>query len=371
MDTSQACFVIPTYNEASNITAMLQRLAELYPASDTRFLIVDDQSPDGTAAMVQEFAAADPRVHLLSGPRKGLGHAYVRGIKHALDELNAQVVIQMDADFSHDPADAARLLERIAAGADVAIGSRYVAEGALDEKWGLWRRLISRWGNRLARWIGGIKNVKDCTAGFKAIRASVLRAAQIEQTRGQGYVFQVELLHRLAHANAKIEEVPIYFREREHGTTKLGFGSMVEFFYTVWWLRLAGYKTFIKFCVIGVTGVAVNLGAFQFLIQVLELNKYIASPIAIQVSIVWNFLLNNYWTFADRVMLGRKRVRGLKYNLVSLVSLAVSYGSFIALSLLFPAVPPYILQACSIVPGTAINYSLSSYWTFAGAKEGQ
>ncbi|MGI9323383.1 MAG: glycosyltransferase, partial [Pseudomonadales bacterium] len=363
----RTCFIIPTFNEARNITPLLQRLAALYKGEETCFLIVDDNSPDGTAALVTEFAATDPRVHLLTGERQGLGAAYVRGMNHALEQLGAEVVVQMDADFSHDPSDAARLLDRIAEGVDVAIGSRYVADGALDKRWGLTRRLLSRWGNRLARWIGGIKDVQDCTAGFKAIRASALREAQIDLIRGRGYVFQVELLHRLAHANAKIVEEPIYFRDREHGTTKLGFGSMVEFFYTVWWLRLAGYKTFIKFLITGATGVAVNLGAFQLLLE-LELNKFVASPLAIFISIQWNFLLNNFWTFRHREMYGRKRVRGIKYNLVSLLSLVVSYATFIALSLLLPAVSPMLAQACGIIPATIINYLLNSYWTFAVAS---
>ncbi|MGI9251187.1 MAG: glycosyltransferase [Pseudohongiellaceae bacterium] len=376
----KACFIIPTYNEAENITPLLEQLTSLYPAADFRFLIVDDSSPDGTAALVEKFAANDSRVNLLSGQRQGLGVAYVRGMNHALDKLGAEVVIQMDADFSHNPADAARLLAGLegdageSAGknagksADVAIGSRYVPGGSLDERWGLQRRLLSRWGNRLARWIAGIKGVKDCTAGFKAIRAGALRAVQVEQVRGNGYVFQVELLHRLVHTNARIVEVPIHFSDRTHGETKLGFDSMLEFFYTVWWLRLSSSKTFIKFSITGLTGVVVNLGAFQLLLE-LGIHEFIASPVAIELSIIWNFLLNNYWTFADRVMYGRKRIRGIKYNLVSLLSLVVSYATFIALSLLFPQTQLIVLQACGIVPATVVNYFLNSYWTFAKAEE--
>ncbi|MGI9228491.1 MAG: glycosyltransferase [Gammaproteobacteria bacterium] len=368
MDTTRVCFVIPTYNEAHNITPLLRQLTGLYSATGMRFLIVDDNSPDGTATLVREFAATDPRVHLLSGQRCGLGKAYMRGIGHALDQLDAEVVIQMDADFSHNPADAAGLLTCLADGADVAIGSRYVSGGSLDERWGIWRRLLSLWGNRLARWIAGIGGVQDCTAGFKAIKARALRAAQIDRLRGNGYVFQVELLHRLIHTNAKITEMPIHFRERTHGKTKLGFSSLLEFFYTVWWLRLTSHKTFIKFAITGVSGIFINLGVFQLLLE-LDVHKFIASPIAIEVSIIWNFLLNNYWTFADRVMYGRKRIRGIKYNLVSLLSLAVSYATFIALSLLFPEASLLVLQACGIVPATLINYSLNSYWTFARAGE--
>ena len=242
------CFVVPTYNEASNIVRFLVRLTGLYPDPDTVFLIVDDESPDGTGRLVREFAASDDRVRLLEGPRRGFGQAVVRGMVHALDTGGADAIVLMDADFSHDPVDAERLLARLrgedgpADGADVAIGSRYVPGGTIDPRWRLRRRLLSRWGNRFARSIAGIRAVHDCTSGFKAIRADALRAAKVEEVRARGLVFQVEILHRLIHAGARVVEEPIHFREREHGRTKTGAGSILEFFYRVWWLRVASYR---------------------------------------------------------------------------------------------------------------------------------
>ncbi len=377
------CFVIPTYNEASDIVPLLRRLTGLYRDADTTFLIVDDESPDGTARLAREFAASDDRVRLLEGPRRGFGQAYVRGMIHALDTLGADVVVQMDADFSHDPADAARLLARLAGGdpgrslppqvsagggADVAIGSRYVAGGSLDPRWHVGRRLLSRWGNRFARWVAGVRGVRDCTAGFKAIRADALRAAKVGDIRVRGHTFQVVLLHRLIHAGARVVEEPIHFRDREHGQTKLGIGSILEFFYNIWWLRLASHRTLVKYGLTGLVGALVNLGSFQILLE-LGLHKFLASPIAIEVSIVSNFLMNNYWTFADRAMLGRKRIRGLKYNLVALAALALSYATFVALSIPFPQASPVLLQACGIAPAAAFNYFMNSYWTFRPAPQ--
>ena len=363
------CFVIPTYNEAENITLLLPRLAELYPNPNLLFLVVDDESPDSTGRLVREFAATDARVHLLEGKKRGLGAAYVRGIRHALEELRAEVVVQMDADFSHDPADAGRLLARVAAGADVCIGSRYVPGGSVDESWGFRRRQLSLWGNRLARWIAGLKGVRDCTAGFKAIRASALRAAAVQEITVLGYAFQVALLHRLLHSGARVVEEPIYFRDRTRGVTKLGLDSMLEFLYHIWWLRLTSHRTFIRFCLTGFSGVAVNLVSFHLLLQ-LGLHRYLASPIAIELSIISNFLINNYWTFADRELTGRRRIRGLKFNLVSLLALAVSYGSFLLLSLLLPGVPPLWLQGLAIGPAVLVNYFLNSYWTFRDSRRG-
>ena len=364
------CFVIPTYNEAADIEPMLHRLTGLYRDPDTAFLIVDDESPDGTARVVRELAASDDRIHLLEGPRRGLGRAYVRGMVHAMETLGAGVVVQMDADFSHDPADAARLLARLAGGgpaggADVAIGSRYVAGGTLDPRWGLGRRLLSRWGNRFARWAAGVRGVRDCTAGFKALRADALRAAKVEDIRARGHTFQVELLHRLIHAGARVVEEPIHFREREHGQTKLGAGSVLEFFWRIGWLGLASHWAIVKYGLTGLAGALVNLGSFQLLLD-LGLHKFLASPIAIELSIVSNFLMHNYWTFADRVMIGRKRIRALKYNAVSLATLALNYATFVALSHLFPQAPPVLLQACGIVPAAVLNYSMNSGWTFRG-----
>ena len=364
----RTCFVIPTYNEAPNITPLLQRVTGLYRGDDMMFLIVDDNSPDGTARLVREFAREEHRVHLLEGRRRGLGHAYIRGITHALETLGADIIVQMDADFSHDPADARKLLAHLAAGADVAIGSRYVAGGAVDELWSAGRRRLSRWGNRLARWIAGLTSVQDCTAGFKAIKAEPLRAAQVEKIRVQGYAFQVVLLHRLLHGGARVVEEPIYFRERAHGHTKLGVKDLIEFFYNVWWLRLASHRTFIKFILTGFIGVIINLGSFQLLLG-LGLDKFLASPLAIELSIISNFLINNFWTFADRVMVGRKRIRGLKYNIISLITLALSFAAFVVLSALFPETRPVLLQGCAILPAALLNYFLNSYWTFREAEQ--
>ncbi len=364
---ARVCFVIPTYNEALNITSLLGRLTQLYGDAGTEFLVVDDESPDGTARLVREFAStAEGRVHLLEGKRRGLGDAYVRGITHAMDVLGAEVVVQMDADFSHDPADAGKLLQRIADGADVAVGSRYVEGGSLDERWHLRRRLLSRWGNRLARWVGGLRGVSDCTAGFKAIRTEKLRAARLQDVRAKGYVFQVELLHRLIRCGARVVEEPIHFRDRERGETKLGVANMMEFLLSILWIRLRSHLTFVKFCVTGFCGAAVNLVSFYLMLR-LGIHKFVASPAAIMISLFSNFMMNNYWTFGDRVMIGRESVRGVKFAAVSLITLLLSYSVFVALSTLFPWVFPVFLQACGIAPGALLNYYLNSRWTFRGA----
>ena len=357
--------ILPTFNESTNIQRMIEALQQQFRdiKHDMHILVVDDNSPDGTADVVRSLLPVHDNVHLIEGRKAGLGTAYIRGMRHALAVLTADVVFEMDADFSHKPEDVARLLREVEAGADFVIGSRYVKGGSIPKEWGLLRRLNSRGGNIAARYIAGISGIKDCTAGFRAIRASLLRRIDFDALRVQGYAFQVALLHAALELGGRIREVPVDFIDREHGESKLGLSDIFEFLQNVWWIRLQSSKTFIKFAFVGASGVVVNLGFFTLFLM-LGVNKFIASPVAIELSIVWNFLLNNYWTFRWRNTVDRTRIRGLKFNLVSILALAVSYGAFVTLSIVFPTAPPQIHQLIGILPATLVNYFLNSYWTF-------
>jgi len=160
-----------------------------------------------------------------------------------------------------------------------------------------------------------------------------------------------------------VKEVPVEFVDRKRGQTKLGISDIIEFMMNAWWIRFERSKTFLKFSVVGLSGIVVNLVAFTLLMNT-GLSKYVASPIAIEFSIITNFLLNNYWTFSGRNSDDKIHIRGLKFNIISVIALGVSYGTFVLLSVLYPAVMPQIHQAIGIVPATAINYFLNAYWTF-------
>jgi dolichol-phosphate mannosyltransferase len=276
----------------------------------------------------------------------------------------------MDADFSHKPEDVPRLLAALEGGADFVIGSRYVPGGSIPSEWSLIRRLNSRYGNFVARYVAGMYRVRDCTAGFRAIRASLLRQINLRTLRVQGYAFIVALLYEAVIRSAVIREVPVSFIERTEGESKLGLKDIVEFIVNAWWIRVRSASTFIKFLLVGAVGVFVNLGIFTLLLK-MGVNKYLASPIAIQISIVSNFLLNNYWTFRWRNTGDSIRIRGVKYNLVSLASLAISYMTFILLSVAFPRVHPALIQFLGIIPATITNYFGNSYWTFRHSPEGE
>lgn len=357
--------IIPTYNERGNIVRLLDALRDVFTTMphDMNVLVVDDSSPDGTADAVRDVQARLPFVHLITGTKQGLGAAYIRGMRHVMDVLGAAAVLEMDADFSHDPLDVPRLVGALDAGADFVIGSRYVAGGSIPQAWSLSRRLNSRVGNLVARHVAGIPRVRDCTAGFRAIRSSVIRAIDLDDLRVQGYAFQIALLHAAIVGGAKVVELPVHFEDRTVGISKLGLRDIVEFFRNAAWIRFQSSRTFIKFALVGLSGVVVNLAAFSALLGA-GLNKFIASPIAIELSIVSNFVGNNYWTFGDRRSQGQTHIRGLKFNAVSFMSLGVSYGVFVLLSHLYPQGSPQLHQVAGIVPATLVNYFLNSYWTF-------
>jgi dolichol-phosphate mannosyltransferase len=365
LQSQNLVIVLPTYNERENIQALIPALLEELRRVPyvSHILVVDDNSPDGTADAVRALMRESPSLHLLSGAKRGLGAAYVRGMRHALTALSADVVVQMDADFSHDPADLPRLLHALAQPADFVIGSRYVRGGSIPSNWGWHRKANSSVGNLVARYLAGLYGVRDCTAGFRAIRASILRQIELHTLRVKGYAFQVALLHRAAKLGARVVEIPVHFIDRKMGESKLGLSDIIEFIINAWWIRLWSARTFIKFCIVGASGVAVNLSAFSALLA-WGANPYIASPVAVELSVLSNFLLNNAWTFRYRRKAEHIGIRGLKFNVVSLLSLAVTFGVFVTLSKILPQLPLRIDQLVAIAPATAINYFLNSYWTF-------
>jgi dolichol-phosphate mannosyltransferase len=362
--------IVPTFNERENIAQLILDLLVQFGrmSHSMHILVVDDSSPDGTAEVVRSLQKEHPNIHLLMGQKQGLGVAYMRGMSYAMSELRADVVFEMDADFSHKPEDVPRLMEAIDQGMDFVIGSRYVKGGSIPDEWGLYRRLNSIFGNIVARYVAGIYSVRDCTAGFRAIRTTILRRIDFSKLRVQGYAFQVALLHAAKTQKAKIVEIPVDFIDRTFGESKLGLRDIVEFIVNTWWIRFDSSKTFLKFLIVGASGVLVNLGLFTLLLE-LGVNKFVASPIAIEISIVSNFIFNNGWTFRWRKTKDRVRVKGLKFNAVSLISLALSYTTFVALSFLFPEYPPQVHQFIGIVPATLVNYFLNSYWTFKHVDE--
>lgn len=217
-----AWLVLPTYNEAENLEAFLAAVLPKLPA-DARVLVVDDSSPDGTGKLADRLAAEDERVRVLHRTEKeGLGPAYIAGFREALAQ-GAGLILEMDADFSHDPAYLPRLLEA-AQRADLVIGSRYVDGGGVSD-WSALRRGISRGGSAYARLVLGV-GVRDLTGGFKCFRREVLETIDLDAVDARGYAFQIEVTYRALQAGFKVAEVPIVFRDRQAGSSKMD-GSIV------------------------------------------------------------------------------------------------------------------------------------------------
>jgi dolichol-phosphate mannosyltransferase len=227
--------ILPTYEERETIEVVIGRLLALPGA--VHVLVVDDSSPDGTGGLVSAIAEREPRVRLRTRPRRsGLASAYVEGFSEALAGAY-ELIVEMDSDLSHDPDDLPALLAAAGDGADLVIGSRYVPGGAVTD-WSRGRVWLSRAGNRYARFMLGIP-VRDATSGFRVYRRELLAGLVTTPIRSDGYGFQIELVRRACVAGAAVDEVPITFREREHGESKLSRRIVIEALWlvTVWGLR--------------------------------------------------------------------------------------------------------------------------------------
>lgn len=232
-DPAKAVVVIPTYNERETLPDIARAVLGL--SGGWNLLIVDDNSPDGTGQMADELAAAEPRVSVLHRAQKeGLGPAYIAGFTHALARPEFEFVAQMDADFSHDPADVPRLLAALR-DADLAIGSRYVA-GGRTQGWDLRRRLLSRGGNAYVRMVLRAP-VRDLTAGFRMWRRRALESVNLDSVKTRGYGFQIEMALRALAAGCRVVEVPICFTERRAGQSKMSGSIVTEALVLPWKLR--------------------------------------------------------------------------------------------------------------------------------------
>jgi dolichol-phosphate mannosyltransferase len=225
-----AVVCLPTFNERDNLEPMVRALG----AHGVRILVVDDASPDGTGELADRLAAELPYVEVLHRPRKeGLGPAYLAGFRHALAS-GAELVLEMDCDFSHDPADVPRLVAA-AADADVVLGSRYVGGGRI-ENWERSRRLVSSAGSLYARLVLSV-DVRDLTGGFKCYRRAVLETIDLDAISSRGYAFQIETTYRALRAGFRVVEIPITFADRETGSSKMSHAIVLEAMWRVPVLR--------------------------------------------------------------------------------------------------------------------------------------
>ena len=363
------CFVLPTYNEEENIENIIQQiLKEEKNQSKHTFsiLVVDDNSTDETQTIVQRYISLNSKVHLVTGQKKGLGDAYKRGFNYALNDLQADLIFQMDSDGQHDTSLIPHFVSYIEEGRDVVIGSRFV-EGGTTPDFSFSRLLMSKVGNLLVRYVGGITQVKDCTSGYRAIRASYLKELDFSYLSTRGYSFQSSLICDLAWRGANISEIPIEFSSRQGGDSKLALRDQIEFLLNIPRLGFRNLEDFMKYSLVGVSGVFVNLGLYLFLTRYYEISEVVAPLIAIESALISNFILNNFWTFGKRITQSRIRVKFVKFHLVSGFSALINYSAFLTLFLVFGL---YDILANLIGIGLAaiVNYLINSNWTWKDNK---
>lgn len=325
-------FIIPTYNERDNIITLLDVLRRTMSKSggyDIRYLIVDDNSPDGTQELVNEYRKKHADVHIITGKKEGLGKALLRGLSHAVDVMGADVLLQMDADLSHDPRVAPKFLEALEKGADFVVGSRYIPGGSIPDNWGLHRKVQSIVGNAVVRFGLGLSYVHDWTGGFRAYKKIHFERVRHELAQYRGYVFQIAFLHKAILNGAKVAEVPIHFTDRRFGRSKIIPSEYIRnvFLYVFFAQRHSPRaKKLVKFLIVGGWGFTINTIVLELLVFA-GFHPATASAIGAECAIVSNFMLNNHWTFRDRkIERSRRFLKFLQFNTTSLGAIALQAG---------------------------------------------
>jgi dolichol-phosphate mannosyltransferase len=370
VDSGQSPWIcVPTLNERDNVGLLLDSIFTVMDAANVVF--VDDGSPDGTGELLDEYAAADPRVHVIHRPStSGLASAYTTGFKYALS-AGAEVVVQMDADLSHDPRELPCLLAAMRT-ADVAVGSRYVVGGVADWSWT--RRLISRVGSLYARFMLGVP-VRDLTGRYKCFRRSALVELTRQPPTIAGHGFQAELTYRAMRAGYRVAELPITFRERWAGRSKMSMGIVAEALLRIPALRLCGrgapaagskgrIRRWAKFFAVGLVGAVTGYGALIVMVEVLHWSPHLAFLLSSIVSFETNFLLNDRLTWRDRGLGRETRLRRrVRFHLGRWATYPPAQLLF---SLLVLHGVPYIAASVAAIALTSmLNYVISDRWVFA------
>lgn len=361
----KAVIVLPTYNEAKNITLVLDSIFEVaktIPNWELHVAVVDSSSPDNTASMVADMMKRYPNLHLIKTPKEGLGKAYIEGFKYVIDKLNPFVIFEMDADLSHNPKDIPRFLEKIAHGADFVVGSRYRKGGSIPADWGIHRKIFSRGANWFIR-LGFMKmRNTEWTNGFRAIKVWVIKNALEVVKNYTGYVFQVALLDNAIKMGARVEEIPIHFIDRTEGVSKINSAQYIlhTFMYVL------TKSSFIKFVIVGVLGFVVDFGISYLFIEKFYSAIWLSTLISTESAIISNFLLNNYWSFAHKKLEGSKHSfiwNFAKFNIISSGSILIQTVGVSLLSHYFGKEWWYIYKVL-IIAFVIIPYSYILYNKF-------
>lgn len=354
---TRATIIIPTYHERDNIAPLLERIHAAVKGHDYRVLFVDDDSQDGTSELVAELSRKYPVDIMVRKDKRGLASAVVDGITQAQGET----LVVMDADLQHPPEVLPALLKKVDEGFDMAIGSRYVPGGGC-EGWGRLRRMISKGAIFIAHLLlPQTRKIKDPLSGLFAFKKKAIEGVDL---RPLGYKIILEVL--IEGRMKSVAEVPFKFVTRERGQSKLSAKQQVEFLkHTFSLMRRSGeLARFVKFGLVGGSGIIVNEGLLWALTEFVGLPYTISSPIAVEASIISNFMLNDVFTFRDRRdRAGSGLIRFLKFNSVSLGGLVINVGTLWLLTT-FLGVHYLVSNLAGIFLAFLWNFLLNSWWTW-------
>lgn len=359
--------VVPTYNENENIPSLVTALfnqAKNFPDHTLEVVIADSFSPDGTGDLVRELRKSNPHLHLVEDKRRGIGIGLLTGLEYAFDKLKAQGTICMDADFSHDPSVIPQFVEEFEKGTPIVIGSRYI-EGGGTKNWGVIRKVGSFLVNHYIRIMLGL-SPNEITTNFRLFSKKVwekLDKPKVPWTE-RSFLTTPTLLYYALQAEPRFIEIPIIFADRTKGYSK---AALLNYTWAVFKFSLKErketLKTFLKFLGIGFTGVVVNLFVIYFLVEKLGVVKELASPIAVESSILSNFVLNNFWTFRTRKVEHGIISRMIKYNILSLAGLGINFLVFITLANVF-RINYLLAQFVGIAIATPWTFLTSMKWAW-------
>ncbi|HSD98996.1 MAG TPA: glycosyltransferase family 2 protein [Patescibacteria group bacterium] len=304
--------VVPaTYNEKDNIEKFIPLVEEeVFPKiknHDMQILVADDESPDGTGEAVTKLMKKYKNLHLNSGPKKGLGAAYIRAMSYAIEKMGADVVMSIDADLQHDPHKIPDFVKKIDEGYDIVVATRYSQGGSIPKNWPPQRKLFSVMGNLIVRTITGRFSIHDWTGGFRAIKSDVFMKEREKVRPFQGYTFQVAFLYKSVLDGYKIGEVPIHFMDRTLGKSKIApIEYIVNLLTYVITERIHEILTgsFGKFLVVGGLGFAINAIVLRVLVDAAHYNPSVANLVGAALAIFSNFNFNNLWTFKEQKIHG-------------------------------------------------------------------
>jgi dolichol-phosphate mannosyltransferase len=372
--------IAPTYNEKGEIENLVNKVfkqSEKIPNWEIFLLVVDSHSTDGTIEKVKKLQKKFPNLHLLETEKEGLGKAYLKGFRYCEEKINPYLVIQIDADGQHDPEKIPAFINKIEKGADFVVGTRYSMGGSIPQNWGIHRKILSIGANNVVKYGFMKPKVTEWTNGYRAIKFWLVKNAYEHLKNYSGYVFQVAFLDFAIKNNAILGEIPIHFKERTTGISKIN--ALQYSFQT--FLYVFNNSSFIKFVIVGLTGFVVDFSFAYLFIKKLKIAKANANMLSAEVAIFFNFFLNNFWSFKHKKIVGgffTYLIKFITFNFVSSgsiiiqgvgLSLALKFIGDKSISMMGINISSWIIYKVLIIAFIIIPYSYILYNKFIWKKK--